>query len=181
MELLPLPLLRRGDARYCSSRCRLAAHRSMPPAELRSRSRWVRYDAGKRPLTVDDTPASSTNSATWSDFDTAAASAVGVGLGFVLNGDGIVCVDLDHCLDGRGRLTPWAAELLADCPDTYVDVSPSGRGLHVWGFGTVVKGRKSGNVEVYGTSRYLTVTAKRWRHSGATFAGLDDWIATLPL
>jgi hypothetical protein len=84
-------------------------------------------------------------------------------------------------LDGRGRLTPWAAELLAGCPDTYVETSPSGQGLHVWGFGTVVKGRKSGNVEVYGTSRYLTVTARRWRHCSTTFADLDEWIGSLPL
>ena len=177
----PLPLRRRGDARFCSSRCRLAAHRALPAAELRSRDRWVRFAADKRPLTASGSWGSSTNAATWCDYATAAASTAGVGIGFVLNGDGIVCVDLDHCLDGRGRLTPWAAELLADLPDTYVEVSPSGHGLHVWGFGDVVKGRKSDGVEVYGTGRYLTVTGKRWRHSGATFCRLDDWIDSLPL
>ena len=36
------------------------------------------------------------------------ASKAGVGVGYVLaEGDGIVCIDLDHCLDD-GKLAPWA-------------------------------------------------------------------------
>ena len=65
-------------------------------------------------------------------YDEAMISSAGVGPGFVLNGDGIVCIDLDHCLTGR-VLEPWAADILAACPGTYIEVSPSGDGLHIWG------------------------------------------------
>lgn len=176
----PVSFLARGDSRFCSSRCRLAAHRALPPRELRDVDRWVRWSRTKVPLTAAGTAASSTDPSTWCDFDTAAASTVGAGFGFVLNAsDRIVCVDIDHCLTGKGRPQPWATDLLNSIPNTYVEVSPSGDGLHVWGFGDIVKGRKSAGVEVYGTGRYITVTGRRWRHAPSTFADLGDWIDTL--
>lgn len=178
----PLQLLARADARFCSSRCRVAAHRALPAEQLRLVDRWVRWSPTKVPLTADGRAASSTNSSTWCDFDTAAASKIGAGIGFVLSSvDRIVCVDLDHCLDGRGRLTADAADLLAGAPDTYIEVSPSGTGLHVWGFGDVTAGRVTGGIEVYGTGRYITVTGRRWNRCGTTFAELDDWLVTLPV
>ena len=173
--------LRRSDQVTCSSRCRVAAHRALPAQELRDRPRWVRRMASKMPVQCDGAAASSTNPDTWCDYRTAAGSDVGAGLGFVLNGDGIVCVDLDHCLDGRGRALPLTIELLEGLPDTYIEVSPSGDGLHVWGFGSVRRGRVTPGVEVYGTGRYITVTGRRWRGSVSTFANLDEWIGSLPI
>ena len=172
----------RSDARYCSTRCRVAAHRvhhagaSPLPAALRDCARWVRHDAAKRPLTVHGHGASSTNARTWTTYAAAHASSVGNGLGFVLDGsDGVICLDLDHCLD-RGRLAPWAADLLASCPDTYTEVSPSGQGLHVWGTGELDRGRivnvNGGKVEMYGRSRYITITEN-------PFAGAPSHLADL--
>lgn len=171
--------LRRGNTVYCSSRCRTAAHRSAPAETLRRLPRWVRRSADKIPLTTNGGAASSTRSSTWSTYEAAAASDIGAGLGFVLNGDGIACVDIDHCLDSRGHVAKWAADIVAAMPTTYVEVSPSGDGLHVWGFATVDKGRRSGGVEVYGSGRYITITGKRWRGSVASFADLTDWLITL--
>lgn len=172
--------LSRGDSRYCSGRCRVAAHRAAPPSTLRAIDRWVRWTATKVPLTPTGKNASSTNSSTWSSYAEVADSTVGVGIGFVLSDvDRIVCVDLDHCLDGRGHPEPWAARMLTTVPATYIEVSPSGHGLHVWGLGDITKGRRNGNVEVYGTGRYLTVTGRRWRHAGASFAELGNWIDSL--
>lgn len=132
------------------------------------------------PLTADGGAASSTDPSTWCDYDTAVASTVGVGVGFVLSPvDRIVCVDLDHCLDGKGRPKQWAAVILASVPATYVEVSPSGDGLHVWGFADVGKGRRGGGIEIYGQGRYLTVTGRRWRHSRSTLSEIGDWIDTL--
>lgn len=173
--------LRRGDQVTCSSKCRVAAHRALPALELRDRARWVRRMSSKMPMRCDGSPASSTNPDTWCDYNTAATSNIGAGLGFVLNGDGIVCVDFDHCLDGRGRALPWAAALLESVPATYIEVSPSGDGLHVWGFGTVGKARVITGVEVYGNGRYLTVTGRRWRACGSSFANIDEWIGSLPV
>jgi len=177
-----MPVMGRSDAMFCSSRCRTAAHRLLPAEQLRIVDRWVRFSSEKVPLTAVGGSASSTNSLTWCDYDTAAASSAGVGVGFVLSSaDRIVCVDIDHCLDGRGRLRLWAQEILAAVPDTYMEVSPSGDGLHVWGFGDVVKGRRAGGVEIYGEGRYLTVTARRWRKCVTTFADLGEWIGMLPV
>jgi primase-polymerase (primpol)-like protein len=122
--------------------------------------------------------ASSTNPRTWSSFDVAAASSVGDGLGFVLNGDGIACVDLDHCING-GVLEPWAQAILDRTPATYVEVSPSGTGLHIFGFATVGAGRNLGGVEFYDRGRYMTVTGKRWGKSPRVLADISGLIASL--
>ena len=176
------PLVR-ADARYCSSKCRVAAHRRQPPAELRALDRWVRFEKSKRPITVTGTAASSTNTSTWSTFDEAQGTTIGAGFGFVLNGDGIVCVDLDHCIE-HGRLLPWAADLLATCPATFIELSVSGIGLHGWGRGDVTRGRKvtledGGGIEVYGTSRYIAVTGRRWSTSPARLGDLSEWLPGL--
>jgi primase-polymerase (primpol)-like protein len=169
--------LARADARYCSTRCRVAAHRRQPPAALRRLDRWVRFAPDKRPLRTNGAPASSTDQSTWSTYSDAKASAAGVGVGFVLNGDGIVCVDLDHCVT-NGKLEPWATDILAGCPATFTELSVSGSGLHVWGLGDVTKGRKlpapdGGGIEVYGTARYIAVTGRRWSTSPAGLADIS--------
>lgn len=159
----PLSPRMRSDVRYCSTRCRVAAHRAKAtvpalPLELVNRARWIRYTARKVPLTAWDTPASSTDPSTWTDYEAARESSAGVGLGFVLNGDGIVCLDLDGCFVD-GELTAFAAELVRRCGDTYVERSPSGNGLHIWGRARLpYGGRVFDAVEVYGNGRYLTVT-----------------------
>ena len=168
-----LPLLARRHARYCSGRCRTAASRDRNaiPREMITRPRWVRWAASKMPLQVNGRAASSTNPATWAAHADAKAASPGVGVGFVLNGDGVMCIDLDHCVTD-GELAPWAAEILASLPPTYTELSPSGTGLHVWGWGFVGRGRKIRRgdvcVELYDRGRYVTVTGKRWAGSPAT-------------
>lgn len=175
-----IPALRRGDSRFCSGGCRVAWHRNSPPKTLTDIARWVRWSSDKVPLTIKNNAASSTNPSTWTDYQSASSSDVGVGVGFVLSDvDRIVCVDVDDCLDDRGRLRDWARDILADVPSTFIEVSPSKRGLHVWGFGDVVKGRRMDGVEIYGSGRYITVTGKRWRHSVGTFSELGSWIDRL--
>ncbi len=182
----PLPVLARADARYCSTRCRVAAHRAAHaqpaiPLALRERRRWVRH-VDKRPITVSGRSASSTSPRTWSSYEDAVAGTVGEGVGFVLNGDGIVCVDIDRCLEGN-RVADWAAPLLKALPPTYVEISPSGRGLHVWGTARLPRGRvigvPGGRVELYGSGRYLTVTGRRFRGAPSELAPLGEWIAAL--
>jgi len=113
------------------------------------------------PKTVAGKAASSTNPATWSTFGVATASDVGDGLGFVLAADGIACIDLDHCLDD-GVLAGWAREILDMAGPTFVEVSPSGTGLHVFGLGTVGTGFRHDGIEGYDRGRYMTVTLRRF-------------------
>lgn len=176
-------------ARFCSTRCRMAAHRARAtqlPVELTTRDRWVRRSATKVPLTVGGMPASSTDPRTWGTHADASDSTAGVGLGFVLSDmDDIVCLDLDHCLNPlTGRLAPWASAVLRDAGATYVEVSPSGDGLHIWGRADVRQGRKIRRpdgtaVEIYGTGRYITVTGRRHGSCPPILADLSALIARL--
>ena len=154
----------RTGARFCSSRCRVAAHRARRnfPVEMTERDRWVRRDEQKRPLTVTGRLASSTDQRTWSTFGEARTSSAGVGLGFVLGG-GIGCYDLDHCLVD-GKPAAWVAEFIASIPERviFTEVSQSGEGVHVFieapeskGARTVTDGR---HVERYTVGRYIATT-----------------------
>lgn len=180
------------NARYCSGRCRTAACRKRQrvadpvPSTLTRRRRWVRHTAGKVPLAVTGaktTPASSTDPSTWSTYRTVVRSKVGAGLGFVLTAeDRIACVDLDHALVG-GHLLPWARAIVDTLPATYIEVSPSGTGLHIWGYGEVGRGRKlrrgEASVEVYGRERYITVTGRPFEGAPSKLADLSRVIADL--
>lgn len=140
------------------------------PQELREIDRWVRWKLQKRgdrtakvPVTLLGRNASSVDESTWSTYREVIESNVGAGVGFVLNGDGISCVDLDGVIVD-GSLDP-RAELLLDSLDSfYVEVSPSGKGVHAWVHGGSPSGRKvytqddGLKVEWYSTGRYITVT-----------------------
>lgn len=182
----PMPIMARSHARTCSARCRQRRSRARRtvPAELTSRPRWVRRTERKVPVTVGGTVASSTDPSTWSRYRDAARSTAGVGLGFVLDGDGIVCLDLDHCLDD-GTVAGWAQNVLAAAGGTWVEVSPSGRGLHVWGRGRLPDGvgRRlrlgAGTVEVYATGRYIAVTGRTWGDTPRRLGDLQHVIDSL--
>lgn len=169
-------LPRRG-AKFCSQKCgtyyRRELKRSGVPVEMSSRDRWMRRSALKRPLTVDGESASSTDASTWSSYSEALASAVGTGIGFAL-GDGIGCIDLDHCIEG-GELAPWAAEVVAANPGTYIEVSMSGTGLHIFGLRAEGPGRKirdGRSIEVYSQGRYIAVTGKTFGKAPAALSEL---------
>jgi primase-polymerase (primpol)-like protein len=167
----------RAHARFCSGACRARAHRSSIPARLRGLDRWVTYSPSKVPLTPKGRPASSTDPNTWSPYSAVKPLPR---RGFVLNGDDIVCLDLDHCLVD-GVLTARGREILARCPVTYVEVSQSGAGLHVWGRGRVEHGRRLDGVECYGTGRFIAVTGERFGRCPSTLADLSrvlDWLLT---
>ena len=178
-------------AKYCSGACRQKAYRARRreeraavaaaeaitreaaavPAELRARARWVRWtitrDGRKLPLQArTNRAASSTDARTWTDYDTAAASNVGRGLGYVL-GDGIGCIDLDDCFDAEGALSPLAERVLGANPGAWVERSQSGRGLHVWGYLPEGRGRRTKEIEVYSVGRYIAL-GETYRPGGLT-------------
>jgi primase-polymerase (primpol)-like protein len=145
--------------KFCKTKCRVYFHRANRlPVELTSRDRWVRRNAQKVPLTIEGSAASSTKPKTWTSYKKAAASNIGVGLGFVL-GDGIGCIDLDHCFI-NGTLTEWGTEILARIGNTFTEISPSGDGLHLWGLLEEAPGIRRKGVEIYSVGRYITITGK---------------------
>jgi hypothetical protein len=86
-------------------------------------------------------------------------------------GDGLSVVDLDDCFTSDGSLSAEASRLVEMAGDTYIEVSPSGRGLHIWLAGSCTRGRRiriNGQaVELYGTGRFMTVTRRAFRNAPA--------------
>jgi putative DNA primase/helicase len=85
------------------------------------------------------------------------------GLGFVLNGDGLVAIDLDDCVTWNGesfKIDPRAnVAILA--MNAYTDFSPSRTGVHIFAFGALPeRGRRNdaAHFEIYSDRQFLTVT-----------------------
>lgn len=140
------------------------------PGELRNLPRWVVWKGAKVPYcpTAVNSKANATDPGTWATFDqaqTAYDEGDYLGVGFALNGDGIVGIDLDKCVTDT---TPTVAsiDLMMRIGCTYIEFSPSGTGLRGFGYGESLDGkRKKGildglNVELYANARYLTVTGR---------------------
>jgi hypothetical protein len=114
------------------------------------------------------------------------------GIGFVLTGDGLGGVDLDHCRDPEtGKIAGWALDIIGDFA-SYTEVSPSGCGVkilargapdtlpgNVWYPGSIWlppgggDGEKVPHADVYLTGRYFTIT-------GDLLEGLPEEIQSSP-
>lgn len=184
--------LYREGAKTCSPKCRKRVSRASKqvqiPAEMVNSDRWLRWKkvnrngkTTKRPLTVDGRSGSSTDSNTWSSFTEASQATVGDGMGFAL-GQGVGCIDLDHCIFD-GMVADWARRILDQCPPTFIEVSQSGTGLHI--FGLLPEGagrniRRNGTaVEFYSTGRYIAVTGNKFEDSPAVLADLSEVVASI--
>ena len=92
-----------------------------------------------------------------------------VELGFVFGDDDpFYFVDLDKCLQADGAWSPVALRVLAMLPGAYVEVSMSGKGLHIFGQGRPPDGHANRNtaegLELYTTGRFVALTG--WNHQG---------------
>lgn len=135
-------------------------------------ARW--YQSGEKP--VGASPSAPKKSGRSYGVAAKVAAKVGAfnGIGFILEKSlGIVCIDLDHCIDDQGNVTPFAAGILKTIDHsggTYVEYSPSHTGLHIWGYGELPSGKESGirakrkaegvDIEIYQDKRYMTVTGE---------------------
>lgn len=122
------------------------------PAELTDIAQWVGYQlVPKEDGKTDKVPknpysggnAGVTFPATWADFATALDFAYHApdvdGVAIVLTADDpLVVVDIDECINADGTLTNAAQEVVT-LLDSYTEVSPSGRGIHIF-----VKGELAG-------------------------------------
>jgi primase-polymerase (primpol)-like protein len=141
------------------------------PEELTELEQWVcwRYEERDNKLTkIPCTPqggrASTTDSLTWAAFDVALkASRDHDGIGFVFtSGDPFAGIDVDKCRDPEtGDVAPSAQKILDRVQDGYLEISPSGRGIHVIIRGDVRGGGiRRGPVEMYSRGRYFTITGR---------------------
>lgn len=144
------------------------------PSELKAISRWLVWKLESRdgkptkvPYQINGWPAKVNDPTTWTTFDNAVSAyetGKWSGLGIALSDDDDLSgVDIDKCLNpDTGELDPEASKIVSELP-TYCEISPSGRGLRLFTFGKLPQGgRRKGNVEMYESGRYLTVTGHRF-------------------
>jgi predicted RNA-binding Zn-ribbon protein involved in translation (DUF1610 family) len=140
------------------------------PPELRHLNQWLAYRAIRKPNGKINKPpidaktgkaGSSTNPATWSGYNLAAARSP-VGAAFVLTADDpYVAVDLDTCVDAEtGEIAPWAHAIVDKLP-IYWEISYSGKGLRGIGRGVLPGDRcRTRDIEVYDSGRYVVMTGR---------------------
>lgn len=134
------------------------------PSELKARAQWVNWrleeQAGKVPYSPrSGRRASSTDLTTWATFEEAQERLSNYdGLGFVFSsGDPYAGVDLDSCVDTEtGQVAGWALEIARDLAG-YIELSPSGTGLHII-VQAKLQNRRRGRIEAYSQERYFTIT-----------------------
>src|SRR5699024_10525360 len=107
------------------------------------------------------------------------------GIGFIVSHD-ICAIDLDDCVGEAGELNEIAQNVIAYFPNSYIEKSPSGSGLHIYfkasnvDYDTdvyYINNRKLG-IEVYiagVTKRFLTLTGDVFQDGN-----LEDMTDTLP-
>lgn len=114
------------------------------------------------------TKASSTDSATWTDYATALKFGKEYdGIGFVVTEElRLIGIDLDKCVDENGEPNAWAQSILCRF-DTYKERTPSGKGFRIWLLSDISpdwnrhkKIGDDGDIEIYWTGRYFTVTGQ---------------------
>jgi hypothetical protein len=113
--------------------------------------------------------------ATWNRLSAAvkkslhiASSEYKSGTGFVITPEtGLVCIDLDNPAklgvneENARKLHNYLLERFSN---TYIELSPSGTGYHIWLWGTLPEGRLSvslkaqAGVEIYAGARFMTMT-----------------------
>jgi hypothetical protein len=162
------------------------------PPELTAAHRWVVWKRVDRDGKADKPPfdfrtgrpGNVTDPAVWSTYASVVEASAGGkfdGIGYVFTpADGIAGIDLDRCLDEQGQPYPWA-ERIVHGMGSYVEVSPSGTGLHIYVRGSLPAGGRhkvggfgpdgKGAVEVYDRGRYFTVTG---RHLAGTPRAIHD-------
>lgn len=137
------------------------------PAELRSLNQWCYWsyeDRGgnkptKVPYNVSGNLVSVTDPSTWCSFDQVYDSFTAKGydgIGFIFSdNDPFAFIDLDECSDtvDMQRQIKIYQEF-----DSYSEISPSGKGLHIIIKGKLPQGRRRSHIEIYSSQRYATMT-----------------------
>ncbi len=148
------------------------------PQELKDIPRWVLWRLeikedknGKKswskvPKTSTGKNASVDNPSTWTSFNQAIEAYQngefdGVGVVMVKDQDNLIGLDFDHIVEDDDVKDPKIQGYI-DKLNSYTEISPSGTGIRIFGFGELpLHGRKNGPIEVYDSGHYLTVTGQK--------------------
>lgn len=154
------------------------------PAEMRGYHQWVnwRYEEreGDKPTKVPYSPLTGGHAnvhkpETWGTYEEA-VHALGngwySGIGFVLTEkDPYAFIDLDEPKNHDGSpLDPnefalrfERQKMIFETFNSYAELSPSGKGLHIIVKGKIDSGRKRSSVEIYSDDRFMTMTGDVYR------------------
>ncbi len=147
------------------------------PEQLTERPQWVCWRLEERDGKMTKVPytpgtgrrASSADLTTWRTFGEARVAYENIepdydGIGYMFcDACPYSGVDLDHCRDPEtGVVKEWAQDLIDAASDEgYVEVSPSGTGIHIIVEGVVRGGAvRRGPIEMYSSKRFFTVTGQ---------------------
>ncbi len=149
------------------------------PESLRARKTWLLHKCepdSKKPGKIHRVPhgadgkRTNTNPTKFLTFEHASGVLARFdGLTLALTGDGLCCIDLDGCRNAStGELTPLASEIVALFPDTYIEISGSGTGLHIFFRANLPKNSHPDKswVEIYRDSKPIAMTGNAldfWR------------------
>lgn len=159
------------------------------PKTMERARRWVLWkleDGKKKPYSANyNGLASSTKANTWSNYGKALQKLEYTGeeyngLGFVFaEGDGLIFIDLDHCIDSDGNISDFAESILALFPNCYTEYSQSETGLHIVARGAVPRAYKSDKIEIYASGRYMAFTGNAYNATepGEAQAALNELIS----
>lgn len=161
--------------------------------ELQGQTRWITYqlrqkgDTPKLAKVPYDTTSgqdiSANRSTNWHTYQAAiklanahnkrheyTMGAVGaVGVGVAMNGDGVICIDIDNCVTppatrgGAYTIGLQAIAILEQCAPTLIELSVSKKGLHIYGrLNTIQHEREyhidGATVEVYSKGQFIAWT-----------------------
>ena len=160
------------------------------PATLRHIDQWVLWKAepkkdggiSKVPYTVRGVHASSINAQTWSDWGTVLGAyqeegADYDGAGFnVRKENGILPLDFDHVRDAHSGVIDPVALAAIHRLGTYAEISPSGTGIRVIGFGALERAITSPRLQGWVTGRYVTITGQRLAGVPEDLAPIDPQV-----
>lgn len=101
----------------------------------------------------------------WTTYENARSLAAAWGpqftVGFVITAaDPFWCLDIDGALQPDGSWSPLSQQLVSALPGTCVEISQSGRGLHIWGQGPVPPHAKKNvplHIELYSERRFIAL------------------------
>jgi len=162
------------------------------PEELMTGKRFVCWQMQERddkqtkvPMSPHGGLAKVNDASTWGDFLEAVNHCEEKhlsGIGIILSkneGLSLVGIDLDHCIDDSGNLSPEAKEIVKDL-NSYSEITPSGKGLRIFVKGQLPDGaRRKGPVEIYDDLRYLTLTGNHLQHTPETVEGRQDELVSV--
>ena len=155
--------------------------------ELIQRDQFVNYimeQKGERftkpPTDANGYKINAQDSNNWRSFEDAYKASDQIG--FVLTDDDpFLFLDLDHVLKD-GKLCGWAEELVAKLPVTYIEISPSGDGLHMLYKLSDTPELKTNKrtfddgtaLEVYFNKRYFTLTGNVYQATAIATVNSGD-------